>query len=90
MPNTKSAIKAARQNIRRRARNLIKKDAFKAAVKEVRKLITAGKKSEAMEAMKKAMQTLDKAAKGRVIHKNKSSRLKSRLSKSIAKIKTSA
>ena len=44
MPNTKSAIKAARQNIRRRARNIAKKDAFKKAVKEVRKLIAAGKK----------------------------------------------
>ena len=90
MPNTKSAIKAARQNIRRRARNLVKKDAFKSAVKEVRKLITAGKQSEAMAAMKKAMKNLDKAAKGRVIHKNKSSRLKSRLTKAIAKIKTVA
>jgi small subunit ribosomal protein S20 len=88
MPNTKSAIKAARQNIRRRVRNLVKKDAFKSAVKEVRKLITAGKKSDAMAAMKKAMKALDKAAKGRVIHKNKSSRLKSRLSKAIAKLKT--
>jgi small subunit ribosomal protein S20 len=90
MPNTKSAIKAARQNIRRRARNIIKKDAFKSAVKEVRKLIAAGKQSEAMTAMKKAMKALDKAAKGRVIHKNKSSRLKSRLTKAITKIKTSA
>jgi small subunit ribosomal protein S20 len=87
MPNTKSAIKAARQSLRRRARNLVKKDAFKTAVKNVRKLITAGKKSEAMTAMTNAMKALDKAAKGRVIHANKSSRLKSRLSKAIAKIK---
>lgn len=87
MPNTKSAIKAARQNIRRRVRNLVKKDAFKSAVKEVRKLITAGKQSDAMAAMQKAMKALDKAAKGRVIHKNKSSRLKSRLAKAIGKIK---
>lgn len=89
MPNTKSAIKAARQNIKRRTHNLIKKDAFKSAVKEVKKLVTAGKQTEAAEAMKKAMKALDKAAKGRVIHKNKSSRLKSRLAKAIAKIKTS-
>ena len=86
MPNTKSAIKAMRQSIRRRVRNIKSKDKFKAAVKEVRKFITAGKKSEAMEAMKKAMSTLDKAVKTNVIHKNKSSRLKSRLAKAAAKI----
>jgi small subunit ribosomal protein S20 len=87
MPNTKSAAKAMRQSVRRKVRNVKTKDHFKAAVKEVKKLIAAGKKSEAMEAMKKAMSTLDKAVKTNVIHKNKSSRLKSRIAKSLAKIK---
>lgn len=87
MPNTKSAAKAMRQSIKRHSNNLVKKDAFKKAVKEVKKLITAGKKSEAMEAMKLAMKTMDKAAKTMVIHKNTVSRKKSRLAKAIAKIK---
>ena len=87
MPNTKSAAKAMRQSLRRKVRNVQTKDAFKSAVKEVRKLIAAGKKSEAMEAMKKAMSTLDKAVKKNVVHKNKSSRLKSRLTKAIGKVK---
>lgn len=87
MPNTQSAIKAMRQSAKRHQRNLIKKDAFKTAVKEVKKLLLAGKKTEAMEAMKTAMSTLDKAVKTHVIHKNKSSRLKSRLAKSLAKMK---
>ena len=87
MPNTKSAAKAMRQSIRRRVRNIASKDKFKTAVKEVRKLISAGKKSEAMDAMKKAMASLDKAVKKNVIHKNKSSRLKSRIAKALAKIK---
>jgi small subunit ribosomal protein S20 len=87
MPNTKSAAKAMRQSIRRRIRNVKTKDRFKDAVKEVRKLITAGKKSEAMEAMKNAMSALDKAAKHAVIYKGKSSRLKSRLAKAMAKMK---
>ena len=87
MPNIKSAAKAMRQSIRRRARNIKTKDKFKDAVKAVKKLIVAGKKSEAMEAMKKAMSTLDKAVKTNVIKKNKSSRLKSRIAKAIAKIK---
>ncbi len=87
MPNTKSAAKAMRQSIRRRKRNITTKDKFKSAVKEVKKLITAGKKAEAAEAMKKAMSTLDKAAKNGVIHKNTASRRKSRMAKAIAKIK---
>ena len=87
MPNTKSAIKAMHQSLRRHARNLKAKDKFKNAVKEVRKLILAGKKNEATEAMKKAMSALDKAVKTHVIKKNKSSRLKSRIAKSLAKLK---
>lgn len=86
MPNTKSAAKAMRQSIRRKASNLTVKDNFKDAVKEVKKLIDLGKKSEAMEAMKKAMSKLDKAAKKHVIKKNTASRKKSRLTKAIAKI----
>lgn len=87
MPNTKSALKAMRQSIKRRARNLKVKEAYKTAVKDVRKLITATKKTETLEALKKAMSSLDKAAKKNIIHKNKSARLKSRLAKAIAKLK---
>lgn len=87
MPNTKSAAKAMRQTLRRHVRNVKVKDTFKAAVKEVKKLIAAGKKSEAAHAMKQAMSALDKAAKKHVIKKAKSSRLKSRIAKALAKIK---
>jgi len=87
MPNTKSAIKAMKQSLKRHKKNLVKKDAYKKAVKEVRKLVVDGKKKEASEAFKKAMSTMDKAVKTNVINKNKSSRLKSRLAKAIEKIK---
>ena len=63
------------------------KDKFKSAVKEVKKLIAAGKKSEAVEAMKAAMSALDKAAKKHVIKKGSASRKKSRLAKALAKLK---
>jgi small subunit ribosomal protein S20 len=88
MPNTKSAIKAMHQSKRRYKRNVKTKDKFKSAVKEVRKLIAAGNKKEAAEAIKKAMSALDKAVKTNVIHKNKSSRLKSRMAKGLAKIRS--
>lgn len=87
MPTTKSATKAMRQSIKRRAKNLIKKEAYKAAIKKVKKLALGAKKSEADEAFITAMQALDKAAKTHVLHKNTASRLKSRLAKMIAKIK---
>jgi len=43
MPITKSAEKALRQSIRRRAQNIKRKDAYKNAVKIVRKLVLAGR-----------------------------------------------
>lgn len=87
MPNTKSAIKAMRQSIKRRARNIIKRDAYKKTVKDARKTIASLKKDEAIKALSLAMKALDKAAKTHIIHKNKASRLKSRLAKAMAKIK---
>ncbi len=52
--------------------------AYKAMVKDFRKLVTTGKKDEAKKMLPKVYQTLDKAAKSGVIKKNKASRLKSK------------
>ncbi len=84
MPNTKSAIKAARQNIKRRAANLNTLDAIRKAIKAVRK---AGNKADGQKALAAASAALDKAAKKNVIHKNNASRKKSRLAKLVAKLK---
>ncbi len=78
MPITASAKKALRQNLRRRARNLAKKRALKVAIKEF-------KKAPKAESLMLVYQRLDKAAKANLIVKNKASRLKSRLSKLVAK-----
>lgn len=87
MPNTKSAIKAARQNIKRRVTNLKALEAIKKSAKQVRKLVTAGNKSEAGKALSAAFASLDKAAKKNIIHRNNASRHKSRLSAMVAKLK---
>ena len=79
MPITQSAKKALRQNIARRARNLVKKDAYKKAVKEFRSFIAEKKTEEAKKYLPIVYAALDKAAKTKVIEKNKASRLKSRL-----------
>lgn len=85
MPITKSAKKALRQNIRRHERNLKNKKALKTAVKNYKKA-SGTSKEEAIKLLPKVYKALDKAAKTKLIKKNKASRLKSRLSKQIAKI----
>jgi small subunit ribosomal protein S20 len=85
MPNTKSAIKAARQNIKRRVANLKTLEAIKKTAKNVRKAATAGKKDELNIALGLAYSALDKAAKKNVIHKNNASRHKARLAAMVAK-----
>jgi small subunit ribosomal protein S20 len=85
MPNTKSAIKAMRQNVKRRVTNLEILSKIKKAEKAVRKNATAGNLDEAKKALQQAFAALDKAAKKNVIHPNNASRNKSRLSKFLAK-----
>ena len=85
MPITTSAKKALRQNKTRKARNVIRKDAYKSQVTGFRKLIIAKKNEEAAKALPLVFKALDKAAKSKVIEKNKASRLKSRLSQLINK-----
>lgn len=81
MPITKSAKKALRQAARRYARNLVRKKAYKTAVKETRVLALAGKAKDSDEWLRKAFQAIDKAAKTNVISKNAAARKKSRLVK---------
>lgn len=69
----KSAKKALRQNVKRRARNLV----YKRKIKDVLK------KAKTAADLPQVYKTLDKAAKVGVIKKNKASRLKSRLAKSL-------
>jgi small subunit ribosomal protein S20 len=83
MPVTTSAKKALRVAHRRHEENLLRKDAFKRALKVTRKAVAAG--SEGLsELLSKAQSALDKAANGNSIHPNKASRLKSRLAKKLA------
>lgn len=75
-----------RVSARRRVINLSTINKYKDAVKAVRKAVTAKGKDAAQKALSLAFKQLDKAAKKAVIHKNKAARLKSRLSKAIAKM----
>jgi len=83
MPVTKSAKKALQTSHRRRAENILHKEEYKKAVKNVRKAsVTEGTDTTALLSV--AQSALDKAAKSKTIHPNKASRLKSRLARKIA------
>jgi len=81
MPITKSAQKALRQNIRRKARNLVYKKKIKDLIKEVRSLVSEKKIEEAKKLLPQVYKILDKSAKVGVIKKNTASRKKSRITK---------
>ena len=74
MPITKSAKKALRQSKKRHLENLTFKKAFRAAIKDFRKEVSAGNLEKAKTLMPTVYQTVDKA-----------SRYKSRLAQSLNK-----
>ncbi len=76
MPILKSASKKLRQDKKKTKINKVYRENLRQAVKQARKEKTA-------KAVKQASSALDKAAKKKVIHKNKAARLKSRLMKLI-------
>ena len=85
MPITKSAKKALRGSARKRGFNIKRKEAMKSAVKDVKKLVSEKKGSDALKSLKAAYQAIDKAAKRGVIKKNTAARKKSRLAAQIKK-----
>jgi small subunit ribosomal protein S20 len=85
MAHSLSAKKRARQNEKRRIDNKAVKSAVKTHVKKVRKLALEGKHEEAAKALIVAYRSLDKAAGAGVMHRNTSSRMKSRLTLTVTK-----
>jgi len=86
MPNIKSAKKALRQSIKKRQHNLYWKRQIKTAVKSLKQnLENDPKNTDILKKEEVGLQkVLDKAAKNKVIHKNKANRLKSRFAKKIS------
>ena len=80
MANTAQAKKRVRQTAKRRDRNFGLRSKLRTAIKSVRKAIAAGDKSMAETVFRKAVSVIDSIANKGIIHKNKASRHKSRLS----------
>lgn len=83
MPVIRSAIKKLRQDKKREKRNLSVKDAVKEAIKKF-------KKNPSPSLLSKTYSILDTAAKKKIFHAKKSSRLKANLARLIGKRPTSA
>jgi small subunit ribosomal protein S20 len=79
MANTASAAKQARAALRRRVVNRTLLQAARNAQKKLVSLIEAGKKTEAAKLFPELQKRLDRAAKGKAIHRNRSARIKSRI-----------
>ena len=85
MPITSSAKKALRSSKRKRVFNKRKKEGFSSLIKDIRKLVTEKKPTDAKALLSQAYKAIDKAAKTHVITKNNAARKKSRLAQSIKK-----
>ncbi|MDR1520668.1 MAG: 30S ribosomal protein S20 [Planctomycetota bacterium] len=81
MPNIESARKRMRQTVKRTARNRVRKEKLKKAVKSYRAILSAGDPAAVGEGLKKVSAAIDKAKVKGILHKNTASRRISRLAK---------
>lgn len=78
-----SAMKRARQSIKRNLRNRSVVSSLKTIIKKVESAITAGIREDAQKALLQATKALDMAASKGVIHRNTASRKISRLAQKV-------
>jgi small subunit ribosomal protein S20 len=88
MPNTEGAKKRLRQSLVRRERNRAAKSALRGLLRKFREAIATQNIDEAKERKIATSRALDKAASKGFIHRNKASRLKSRLSHALKTAQT--
>jgi small subunit ribosomal protein S20 len=81
MPITKSAKRALRGSLRKKASNDRQKKAMKDTIKKVERLVKEKKVDEAKKLLPTVYQVIDKTAKKGIIKPNNASRKKSRMSR---------
>jgi small subunit ribosomal protein S20 len=84
MANHSSAIKRMRSNEAKKTRNRYQAKTVRTVLKKLR---TAKDSKAAKELLPRVTGMLDKLAKRNIIHKNKASNLKSKLTKQVNKLK---
>ena len=88
MAHSLSAKKRIRQSIKRRARNLSRKEQIKESMKTFAAAVTAGAFDKAETALRDVAKRLDKVAAKGTIHKNTAARRRSRLAKRLNAART--
>ena len=86
MANTPQAKKRIRRNATRQTINHSRVSRIRTFIKAVEAAIASGKKTEAVEALKKVQPEISRGVSRGVIHKNTASRKLSRLSKRVASL----
>ena len=81
----KSALKAHRQNLKRREANRQMRSRLRTGLKGLRKAVDGTDKDNARAALGEAQSLVDKMAAKGMIHRNTAARYKSRLSARVAK-----
>jgi small subunit ribosomal protein S20 len=84
-----SALKAHRQNVKRRDHNRQMRTRLRGALRDIRAAIDAQDPAQVKDALSQTVSLVDKMAKKKLIHKNAAGRYKSRLALRVAK-KTAA
>jgi small subunit ribosomal protein S20 len=79
MANHFSALKRARQTVKRTATNRANTSRLRGVLRELRETIAKGDKAAAETTYRSTVSALDKAIQKGVIHKNTAARYKSRL-----------
>ena len=90
MANHKSALKANRQNIKARTDNRRLRSRLRGSLKSVRAAIDSGDAGQAQNSFRTTVSLIDKMVGKGVIHTNAAGRHKSRLSRRLAKISSTA
>jgi len=86
MANHVSALKRARQTVKRTGVNRSNKSHVRKSLRALREAITKGDSSAVTEQYGKTVSALDKSVQKGVLHKNTGSRKVSRLTKRVAKL----
>ena len=79
MANHFSALKRARQTVKRADRNRANRSRLRTALRSLRESLAKGDKQAAQQSFRETVSALDKAIQKGVIHENTASRYKSRL-----------
>jgi small subunit ribosomal protein S20 len=82
---TKSALKANRQNIKRREHNRQMRSRLRTALKSIRASLDAKDLKGAKDALRATVSIVDKMATKGIIHRNTAGRYKSRLGARVSK-----